>query len=84
MTNSVIHLTDLRKTYEVPEREAGLKAAARSLIRRKIKPVKAVDGHPPAGRRHHPCWLWQCYNCAKPSGAAAFAAGLRRYSGASA
>ncbi len=39
-----IHVRDLRKTYEVPEREGGLKAAAASLIKRKTREVKAVDG----------------------------------------
>ena len=38
-----IQVTHLRKVYEVPEREAGLKAAAVSLFRRKNKQVKAVD-----------------------------------------
>jgi ABC-2 type transport system ATP-binding protein len=40
----VIHVNDLRKYYEVPEREAGLKAAARGLVKRKHRTVKAVDG----------------------------------------
>jgi ABC-2 type transport system ATP-binding protein len=35
---------DLRKTFVVPEREAGLKAAIRSLVRRETKEVHAVDG----------------------------------------
>jgi ABC-2 type transport system ATP-binding protein len=35
---------DLRKTYVVPEREAGLRAALRSLVRRRHLDVKAVDG----------------------------------------
>ena len=43
-TTSVVHVADLRKTFVVPEREAGLKAAFRSLIRRKTKDVRAVDG----------------------------------------
>ncbi len=33
----------LSKTYVVPEREAGLRAAMRSLVRRKTRAVKAVD-----------------------------------------
>jgi ABC-2 type transport system ATP-binding protein len=33
----------LRKTYQVPEREAGLGAAVRSLVRRHYRDVKAVD-----------------------------------------
>ncbi len=40
---SAIHVTRLSKTYFVPEREAGLKAALRSLVRRKTRAVKAVD-----------------------------------------
>ena len=39
----VIHVSQLSKTYAVPEREAGLKAAVRSLFRRKTRQVKAVD-----------------------------------------
>jgi len=37
-------VADLRKTFKVPEREAGLKAAVRSLVRRKTRQVHAVDG----------------------------------------
>jgi ABC-2 type transport system ATP-binding protein len=40
----VIHVADLRKTFTVPVREPGLKAAVRSLVRRKTREVKAVDG----------------------------------------
>jgi ABC-2 type transport system ATP-binding protein len=40
----VVHVRDLRKTFEVPEREAGLKHAAKGLVRRKMREVKAVDG----------------------------------------
>jgi ABC-2 type transport system ATP-binding protein len=40
----VIHVADLRKTFTVPVREPGLKAAVRSLVRRKTRVVKAVDG----------------------------------------
>jgi ABC-2 type transport system ATP-binding protein len=39
-----IHTKELRKTFVVPVREAGLRAATRSLIRRKHKEVRAVDG----------------------------------------
>jgi ABC-2 type transport system ATP-binding protein len=39
-----IRVADLRKTFKVPEREAGLKAAVRSLVRRKTRQVHAVDG----------------------------------------
>jgi ABC-2 type transport system ATP-binding protein len=41
---SVVHVADLRKTYVVPEREAGLRAALRSLVRRRRREVRAVDG----------------------------------------
>ena len=37
-----ITVRDLRKTYVVPEREAGLKAALESLVRRKTREVEAV------------------------------------------
>jgi len=40
---SAIHVADLRKTYVIPEREAGLKASLRSLVHRKWRDVKAVD-----------------------------------------
>jgi len=40
---SAIHLSQLSKTYSVPQREAGLKASLRSLVRRKSRDVKAVD-----------------------------------------
>jgi ABC-2 type transport system ATP-binding protein len=43
-TQSVIRVAGLRKTFKVPEREAGLKAAVRSLVRRKTREVHAVDG----------------------------------------
>ena len=39
-----IHVHDLRKVYEVPEREAGLRASAKALIKRKTKDVVAVAG----------------------------------------
>ena len=39
-----IQVTDLRKTYDVPEREAGLRASARSLFKRQTKEVVAVAG----------------------------------------
>ena len=38
-----IEVTELSKTYVVPEREAGLSAALKSLIHRKTRDVKAVD-----------------------------------------
>nr|MBI2905800.1 ATP-binding cassette domain-containing protein [Chloroflexota bacterium] len=42
-TAPAIQVINLRKIYSVPEREAGLKAAVRSLVRRKIREVNAVD-----------------------------------------
>jgi ABC-2 type transport system ATP-binding protein len=41
--SSAISISKLSKHYQVPEREAGLKAAARGLIKRRYKLVKAVD-----------------------------------------
>jgi len=41
---SVIYVKNLNKTYQVPEREAGLIASLKSLVKRKYKEVKAVDG----------------------------------------
>ena len=39
----VIHAIQLSKFYQVPVREAGLKASAKALVRRKHTTVKAVD-----------------------------------------
>jgi ABC-2 type transport system ATP-binding protein len=39
-----VHVAGLRKTFKVPVREAGLRAATRSLVRRESKQVHAVDG----------------------------------------
>src|SRR3989440_3904298 len=39
----VVHVSKLTKVFKVPEREAGLRAAARSLIRRKTRAVHAVE-----------------------------------------
>jgi ABC-2 type transport system ATP-binding protein len=39
-----IHVADLRKTFRVPVREAGLVAALRSLVRRESREVHAVEG----------------------------------------
>jgi ABC-2 type transport system ATP-binding protein len=44
MAEPAVHLQDLTKVYQVHEREAGLGAAVRSLIRRKSRDVRAVDG----------------------------------------
>jgi ABC-2 type transport system ATP-binding protein len=41
---SVVHVSELTKIFKVPEREAGLRAAAKSLVRRKTRDVRAVDG----------------------------------------
>lgn len=43
MTTPAIRVDHLRKTYVVPEREAGLRASIRSLVRRRSREVKAVD-----------------------------------------
>jgi ABC-2 type transport system ATP-binding protein len=44
MTEAVVHVAELRKIFEVPEREGGLKAATKSLVRRTTREVRAVDG----------------------------------------
>ncbi len=44
MTDPAIHIQDLRKTYIVTQREAGVGAALRSLVRRRTEKVRAVDG----------------------------------------
>ena len=44
MSASAIQVTDLRKVYSVPEREAGLQAALRSLVRPRMREVHAVAG----------------------------------------
>ena len=44
MPDPAVHVADLRKTFSVPVREAGLVAAARSLVKRESREVKAVDG----------------------------------------
>jgi len=44
MTEPAVHLDNLTKVYRVYEREAGLGAAVRSLVRRKSHDVRAVDG----------------------------------------
>ena len=43
MTEPIIHLQELCKTYRVPEREPGMRAALQSLFHRKMKEIKAVD-----------------------------------------
>ena len=42
MTDALIHVRDLSKTYRVPVREAGLSASLRSLVRRSYSDVEAV------------------------------------------
>src|SRR2546426_8576215 len=44
MTAPTIEVRDLRKLYHVHEREAGLLASLRSLVRRRARAVAAVDG----------------------------------------
>ena len=41
---AIIQVEDLHKHYQVAEREPGMMAALRSLVRRKTRAVKAVDG----------------------------------------
>lgn len=43
MSSPIIAVNQLGKTYQVPEREAGLGAAVRSLFQRKYREVKAVE-----------------------------------------
>jgi viologen exporter family transport system ATP-binding protein len=40
---SVIHVSELTKIFKVPEREAGLRASIKALVRRKTIDVRAVD-----------------------------------------
>jgi ABC-2 type transport system ATP-binding protein len=42
-SSPVISINQLQKTFFVPEREAGLRAATRNLFRRRNREVKAVD-----------------------------------------
>jgi len=43
LADPTVHVSALTKIFRVPEREAGLSAAARSLIRRKTRDVHAVE-----------------------------------------
>ena len=43
MSEPVIHVAELTKIFKVPEREAGLRAAAKALVRRVTRDVVAVD-----------------------------------------
>ena len=40
--SAAVEVQDLRKTYEVPVREGGMKAALRSLVHRQVRQVEAV------------------------------------------
>jgi ABC-2 type transport system ATP-binding protein len=44
MGEPAVHIADLRRMFRVPEREAGLRASMRSLVRRRYREVRAVDG----------------------------------------
>ncbi len=44
MTEAAVRVEGLLKVFDVPEREAGLRAATKSLVRRKTREVRAVDG----------------------------------------
>ena len=41
---AVVRVDGLLKVFDVPERDEGLKAATKSLVRRKTREVRAVDG----------------------------------------
>ena len=43
MSEHTVHVDGLVKVFDVPEREAGLRAAAKGLVRRKTREVRAVD-----------------------------------------
>jgi ABC-2 type transport system ATP-binding protein len=43
LPESVVHVRQLTKVFKVPEREPGLRAAAKALIRRKTRDVHAVE-----------------------------------------
>ena len=44
MSDAAVHVAELRKIFDVPEREAGLRAAAKGLVHRKTRKVEAVAG----------------------------------------
>ena len=44
MSEAAVRVEGLQKVFQVPEREAGLRAATKSLVRRKTREVRAVDG----------------------------------------
>jgi ABC-2 type transport system ATP-binding protein len=43
LSESVVHVNELTKVFKVPEREPGLRAAAKALIRRTTRDVHAVE-----------------------------------------
>ena len=43
MSESVVHVSELTKVFKVPEREPGLRAATKALVRRKTRDVHAVE-----------------------------------------
>jgi len=43
-SSPAVHVSGLKKYYEVSEREPGLAAAVRNLVNRKTRSIKAVDG----------------------------------------
>jgi ABC-2 type transport system ATP-binding protein len=43
VSDPVVHVSELTKIFRVPEREAGLRAATKSLVRRRWREVRAVD-----------------------------------------
>jgi ABC-2 type transport system ATP-binding protein len=44
LPTTTVHASNLEKIFKVPEREAGLRAAAKGLVVRKHREVRAVDG----------------------------------------
>jgi ABC-2 type transport system ATP-binding protein len=44
VSDPVVHVDELTKIYKVPEREPGLRAAAKALFRRQTRDVHAVEG----------------------------------------
>jgi ABC-2 type transport system ATP-binding protein len=43
LSESVVHVSELTKVFKVPERDPGLRAAAKALIRRQTRDVHAVE-----------------------------------------
>src|SRR6478672_9894745 len=43
VSEAVVHVAELTKIYKVPEREAGLRAAAKALFKRQTRDVRAVE-----------------------------------------